>query len=82
MKPETNQVLNLPNNKFMTYYFKDQIPVSSLLSKKSLDTYAIKYLHSASLVSFVKLCDGGCTDILEKNQFMLSKLLVWFYNER
>ena len=35
MKPATNQVVNLPNNEVMTYYFKGQIPASLVLSKNA-----------------------------------------------
>ena len=67
MKPAMNQVINLPNNKFMTSYFKYQIPLSSVPSKKSRDTHVFKYLNSGSLISLGKLCDGGCTHIIDKN---------------
>ena len=63
-KPVTNQVVNLPNNKVMTYYFKSQIPASSVPPKKARYTHVLKDLHSASLISLLKLCDDGYTDIL------------------
>ena len=34
MKPVMNQIVNIPNNVVIKYYFKGQIPVSLLLSKK------------------------------------------------
>ena len=70
-----NQVVNTPNNEVMTSSFMGQIPVSSVLSKKERYENVFKDIHSASLISFGKLCYGGCNDILDKNKSMLSKVL-------
>ena len=54
MKPATNQVVNIPNNKVITYSFKAQIPYCSVISQKARDAHVFKYLYSASLVSLGK----------------------------
>ena len=66
MKPATNQVVNLPNNKVVTSYLKGQITASSVLSKKVRDSHVLKDILIASLVSLGQICDYGCTDILNK----------------
>ena len=73
MKPATNQVVNIPNNEVVTYSFKGQIPESLVISKKSRDAHVLKDLHSSSLISLVQLCDGGCTNILNKKRIHVFK---------
>ena len=66
IKPATNQVVNSPNNKVMTFSFKAQIQSYSALSKTELDANVLKDLHSASLISLGQVCDDGCTSIIDK----------------
>ena len=63
MKSETNQVVNMINNKVMTSYFKGKILASSVLSKKARDAHVFKDLHSASLIYLGGLFDDGFTSI-------------------
>ena len=81
MKSATKQVVNLPNNEVMSYYFKSKISASLVLSKKARDAYVFKDIHSACFIYLGQLCNDGCTVVLYKNEFMLSKVLNCFYQE-
>ena len=65
MKQATNHVVNIPNNKVVTSYFKGQIPDSLVLSKKARDAHMFKDIHSTYLICLGKVCDGECTYILD-----------------
>ena len=75
MKQATNQVIYIPNNEVITSSFKVQIPASSVICKKAQDSHAFKNLHSESIISLRKLFDDGCNAILDKNEFMLLKII-------
>ena len=66
MKPATNKVVNTPNKKVITSYFKGQTPASSVIPKKPWDANVFKYIHSKSITSLGTLCDDGCTAINDK----------------
>ena len=77
-----NQVVNIPNRKFTTSSFKGKTPDSLVLSKKPGDAHVFKNLHSVSLISLGQLYDDKCTTILDKNAFMLSKVLIQFIRKK
>ena len=66
MKPEMKQVFNVPKNEVVTFSFKYQIPVSSVISKNTQDANVFKDIHSTSIISLEIFCEDGCTDIIDK----------------
>ena len=52
-----------------------------MLSTKVRYAHVFKDLHIASLISLGKLCDDGCTAIIDKNLLILSNELIYFYQE-
>ena len=71
-----NQVVNIPNKEAVTSSFKGQITESSVLPKKGQYSHVLKDLHIKYLISLGQLCDDGCTDIIDKNEFIVSKVLI------
>ena len=66
IKPATNQVVNTPNQKVVTYSFKGQMSASSLIYKTLRYAHVLKDIHNASLISLGEFCYYGCTSILDK----------------